>query len=335
MTMMTCRGKKQNPKALDAAIKKIEKKYGKGSIMRFGDGVLDAGPCVSTGSVSLDCALGGWGLPYGRIVEIYGPESSGKTTLALHIIANAQKKKGIAAIVDAEHALDPKYAKRLGVNLDDLIISQPSYGEQALGIVRHLIISRGVNVIVVDSVAALVPKAELDGEMDQETIGLQARLMGKALRKIVGLADDNNVLVVFINQERDKIGGGWGGTTTPGGKALKFWASVRIRIMRIKSEKENDKFVSNFTHAKITKSKICPPFSIAKFFITFGKGIDKAKEIFFWARDGKIIKRSGSIFKFKGLEVKGKKKFIKRIKKDKKRKRKLIALTKEYIVGQI
>jgi recombination protein RecA len=324
--------KKKGPIGLSAAIRDIEKKCGKGSIMKLGGQVEVSGPSVSTSSMSLDCALGGLGLQFGRVVEIYGPESSGKTTLALHILANVQKLGLKGAMVDAEHAIDPPYTKKIGVNLDDLLFSQPDYGEQALGIVQKLIMSGEVKVIIVDSVAALVPKKELEGEMDEETIGLQARLMGKALRKIVGYANKYGVLVIFLNQERDKIGGfSRGGKTTPGGKALKFWASIRIEIKRIKTDKEKEKAVSNLTYAKVVKSKVCSPFKVGKFFITFGKGIDKYKELFFWAKQGKIIKRRGSTYKYGNIKTKGQKRFINKLKENKKLRKEIVKKTKKYI----
>lgn len=326
--------KKKGPIGLSAAIKDIEKKCGKGSIMKLGGRVEISGPSVSTGSMSLDCALGGLGLPFGRVVEIYGPESSGKTTLALHILANVQKKDLKGAMIDAEHAMDPPYAKKLGVNLDDLLFSQPDYGEQALGIVQKLIMSGEVKIIIIDSVAALVPKKELEGEMDDETIGLQARLMGKALRKIAGYASKYGVLVIFLNQEREKIGGfSRGGKTTPGGKALKFWASVRIEIKRRSTDKEKEKAVSNLIYAKVAKSKICPPFAVGKFYITFAMGIDKFKELFFWAKQGKIIKRSGSTYKYGEIKAKGMKKFIRELQKkeNKKLRKEIVKKTKKYI----
>lgn len=324
--------KKKGPIGLTATLRNIEKKCGKGSIMKLGGQVLISGPSVSTGSMSLDCALGGPGLPFGRVVEIYGPESSGKTTLALTLLANVQKMGYIGAMVDVEHAMDLPYAKRLKVDLDNLIFSQPDYGEQALGIVEKLIKSGEVKIIVIDSVAALVPKKELEGEMDQETIGLQARLMGKALRKIIGSANKYSVLVIFLNQIRVKIGGfSRGGTTTPGGKALKFLASIRIEIKRRSTDKEKEKAVSNLIYGKIVKSRICPPFSVGKFYITFGKGIDKYKELFFWAKQGKIIKRSGSTFKYGDIKVKGQKRFIKELQKNKKLRKEIVKKTKQYI----
>jgi len=301
---------------------------------------VEPGPRVSTGSISLDCALGGGGLPYGRVVELYGPESSGKTTLALHILANAQRQGNVGAIIDVEHALDPDYAGLIGVDMEGLLFSQPDYGEQALSIVQKLILSKKVKCIVVDSVAALVPKAELDGEMEDITVAAQARLMSKAMRKIVAVANKNGVLVVFINQERDKIGGFSKGKTTPGGKALKFYASVRIEVRRRKTEKEKVKnvkekrSVANVTYAKVVKSKICSPFNVGKFVITFGKGINKAAEVFLWAKSGKVIKRKGSSFSFGDVKGKGQKGFLKAIRQDKKAKRELLQATRQYIQSQ-
>jgi recombination protein RecA len=320
-------------KSLFAAVRAVEKKFGEDAVIIGNKSKVDINcPKISTGSYSLNEALGGYGIPFGRVIEIFGPESSGKTTLALHLIANAQKKKGLAAFVDAEHSLDINYARRLGINTEELIVSQPDYGEQALGIVE-LLVKKGVSLIVVDSVAALVPKAELDGEMDDVQIGLQARLISKAMRKLIGVVNKTNALVVFINQTRAKIGMGWcrGGDTTPGGKALKFYASVRIEVKRIKSEKKGEHFVNNFINAKVVKSKVCIPFKIGHFYITFGKGIDKWEEIFYWAKKGKIIKLSQSIYKFGKIKEKGKEAFIKKIKGKRIARKKLIIETKKYI----
>jgi recombination protein RecA len=331
--MKNSSGKKKKPPSLEKTMKGIEKKYGKNAIMKLGKGPVIAGPSLSTGSYSLDIALGGFGLPFGRIVEIYGPESSGKTTLALHLIANAQGKGFPVAMIDAEHALDPEYSTNIGVDLDNLMVSQPDYGEQALGIVKKLILGSAAKLIVIDSVAALVPKAELEGEMEKETIGLQARLMSRALRQISGLASDREILVVFLNQERDKIGGfSRGGKTTPGGKALKFWASVRIEIKKRQTKKEgkDKKATANWTFAKVVKSKINPPFKMGEFYIVFGKGIVKARELFHWAKKGKVIKRKGSTFKFEGVSGKGEKGFMKAIRGSKKKK-KFVKKVREFI----
>ena len=333
MTKMKKKTKKDSAgKGIGHARKEINKRYGKGALIRLGDSPLNQGPCLSTSSFSLDIALGGRGLPFGRIVEIYGPESSGKTTLALHLIANYQKE-GVAALIDAEHALDPKYAKNLGVDLDNLLLSQPDYGEQALGITKKLIKSGDVKLIVIDSVAALVPKKELDGEMEDITVALQARMMSSALRQISGLASRSGVLVIFINQQRSKIGMGFsmGGITTPGGMALKFWASVRIEIKRRQTKKEHGKSVANWTFAKVVKSKICPPFSTAEFFITFGIGIDRKKELFHWAKKGRIIKTKKGMNKFNEVLGKGERKFMRNLAESKKDKKELIEKTLEFI----
>jgi len=324
-------------KGIKLAIKGIEKRYGKNSLIRLGDGIIPLGPCLSTGSYSLDRSLGGRGLPFGRIVEIYGPESSGKTTLVLHLLANAQKAGHLAAFVDAEHALDPKYARKIGVNLGDLLLSQPDYGEQALGIVKRLVKSGDVKLIVIDSVAALVPKKELDGELEDITVALQARLMSSALRQISGLASTMGVLVVFVNQQRSKIGIGFsmGGTTTPGGKALKFWASVRIEIKRRQTKKEHGKFVANWTFAKVVKSKICTPFSTAEFYIVFGIGIDRRRELFHWAKRGKIIKRKGGAYIYHDIKAKGEKGFMAKLAEEKKTKADFVSQTLEFITSAI
>lgn len=243
----------------------------------------------------------------------------------------------VAAMVDAEHALDPGYAAKLNVDLDKLLVSQPDNGEQALGIVKRMVMSGHIKIIVVDSVAALVPKAELEGEMEDITIGLQARLMSKALRQISGLASDRGVLVVFLNQERDKIAAGFsrGGKTTPGGKALKFWASVRIEVKRRATEKEKQKAKANWTYAKVVKSKICTPFGLGEFFIVFGKGIVRAREVFHWAKRGKIVKRKGGMFRFGKIKGKGQKAFMKKLKGNKKAKKRFLELVKEFIVKSI
>lgn len=287
-------------KALEQAIGKISKEFGEGSIMKLGNNLNMEIEVIPTGSINIDLALGVGGVPKGRIIEIYGAESSGKTTIALHIVAQAQKSNGVVAYIDAEHALDPQYAKALGVDIDELLISQPDYGEQALEIADLLVSSGAVDLIVVDSVAALVPKAEIDGEMSDQQMGLQARLMSKALRKLTGSLNKSKTTMVFINQIRDKIGGyGFGlQTTTTGGKALKFYASIRMEVKKISSIKQGDEVIGNETMVKITKNKVAPPFKEANFQIMYGKGITKVGEIFELALDFDIVSKSGAWFSF-------------------------------------
>ena len=291
-------------KALTAALAQIERQFGKGSVMRMGDQKRERIPAISTGSLGLDVALGIGGLPKGRIVEIYGPESSGKTTLTLSVIAQAQKQGANCAFVDAEHALDPDYAEKLGVKLDDLIVSQPDTGEQALEITDMLVRSGAVDVIIVDSVAALVPKAEIEGEMGDSHVGLQARLMSQALRKITGSVKNANCLVIFINQIRMKIGVMFGNPeTTTGGNALKFYASVRLDIRRIGAVKQGDEVTGNETRVKVVKNKVAPPFRQAEFQILYGHGINVLGEIVDMGVQLGLIDKSGAWYAYKGDKI--------------------------------
>jgi len=294
-------GKKQ---ALDRAVAQIERNFGKGSIMRLDDDPANIPPGIGTGALSLDLALGGRGIPRGRVIEVFGPESSGKTTLNLHIIANVQKAGGVAAFIDAEHALDPSWAKRLGVNIDDLLVSQPDTGEQALEICELLVRSNAVDLVVIDSVAALIPRAEIEGEMGDSHVGLQARLMSQALRKLTGAINQSKCTVVFINQIREKIGVMFGNPeTTPGGRALKFYSSVRLDIRRTGSIKDGDQAVGNRVRVKVVKNKVAPPFRQAEFDIMFDEGISATGDLLDLAVEEEVVQKSGAWFSFNEVRL--------------------------------
>ena len=292
-------------KALDAAISQIERQYGKGAVMKLGDPAAQMSvETIPTGSLSLDLALGLGGIPKGRIIEIYGPESSGKTTVTLHMIAEVQKRGGIAGFIDAEHALDPVYAKNIGVDIDNLYISQPDCGEQALEITETMVRSGAIDIVVVDSVAALVPKAEIDGDMGDSHVGLQARLMSQALRKLTAVISKSNCTVIFINQLREKVGVMFGNPeTTTGGRALKFYSSVRLDVRRIESLKQSGEVVGNRTRVKVVKNKIAPPFKEAEFDIMFGEGISKVGDILDLAAENNIISKSGAWYAYEGNKI--------------------------------
>jgi recombination protein RecA len=286
-------------KAVNTAVSQVERQYGKGSLMRLGETTRLNIEAISTGCITLDLALGIGGVPRGRIIEIYGPEASGKTTLALHVVAEAQRKGGAAAFIDAEHALDPVYARNLGINVDELLISQPDYGEQALEIADILIRSGGIDVVVVDSVAALVPKAELEGEMGDSHVGLQARLMSQAMRKLAGSLGKSQAVVIFINQIREKIGVMYGSPeVTPGGRALKFWASVRLEVRRVESLKNGTEVVGNRTRVKVAKNKVAPPFRQVEFDIMYGKGISRSGSVLDTGIALNLVNKTGAWFSY-------------------------------------
>ncbi len=291
-------------KILDDTLKQIEKQFGKGSIMKLGDKVYEQMEVIPSGSLTLDMALGVGGYPKGRIIEIYGPESSGKTTLALHAIAEAQKEGGFAAFIDAEHALDPKYAHALGVDIDNLILSQPDTGEQALEIVEQLVRSNAISIVVVDSVAALVPKVEIDGDMGDAHVGLQARLMSQAMRKLSGVISKTNTVVIFINQIREKVGVLFGNPeTTSGGRALKFYSSIRLDIRRVEGIKQGDQIIGNLTRIKVVKNKVAAPFKTVDIEIIYGKGVSREGEVLDMAIEKDIINKSGAWFSYNGEKI--------------------------------
>jgi len=319
-------------KTLEQVLADIEKQFGKGSIMRLGENNTREIDVISTGSLSLDIALGVGGYPKGRIVEIYGPESSGKTTFALHAIAEVQKQGGRAAFIDAEHALDPIYAKKLGVNIDNLLLSQPDTGEQALEICEALVRSQAISIVVIDSVAALVPQAEIEGEMGDSHMGLQARLMSQALRKLSGTINKTNTIVIFINQLRDKVGVMFGSPeTTPGGRALKFYSTIRIDVRRAEQIKQGDVITGNKTNVKVVKNKVAPPFRVASLDIVYGEGISKEGEIIDLASDLNILEKSGAWYSYNGEKIGQGRESVKQLLKDnKKLKEELEAKVREH-----
>ena len=324
---------KDKEKSLQSALSQIETQFGPGTIMRMGDREVQNIPSISTGSLGLDVALGIGGLPKGRVVEIFGPESSGKTTLALHIVAECQKNGGKAAFIDAENALDPEYAKNLGCNADDLLVSQPDSGEQALDILQKLLETAALDVIVIDSVAALVPKAELDGQIGDVTVGLQARLMSQALRKLSGPINKSRTCVVFINQIREKIGVMFGSPeTTPGGRALKFYSSVRLDIRRIAAIKEGTDMTGNRTRVKVVKNKVAPPFKMTEFDIMYGKGISYAGDLLDLALQGGVVEKMGSWFSYKGDKIaQGREKVKTLLETDEKLMKSVLSDVKDYL----
>ena len=322
----------EKTKTLSMAIDQIERQYGKGSIMKMNDQKSADDKAISTGALSLDHSIGS-GIPKGRIIEIYGPESSGKTTLTLHVVAEAQKSGGSAAFIDAEHALDPVYAKKIGINIDELLISQPDSGEQALDIAETLVKSGALDVIVIDSVAALVPKAELDGDIGDTHVGLQARLMSQALRKLTGIVSKSNTSVIFINQIRHKIGVMFGSPeTTSGGNALKFYSSVRLDIRRIAQIKDGDQVIGNRTKVKVVKNKVGPPFRITEFHIMYGKGISYEGDLLDLALKGNIIEKTGSWFSYEDQKIgQGREKVKRLLLEDKKLKKEIEKKVKAFL----